>query len=116
MYLLTPTVREGNAVRSLPAVWRSFEQKLLRFLRWSGGLFVDSRDTKTAGEFGFDFAQANILVSEQDEQVIQQVARLIDQVVAACIARMGPVAFWDAYEMGKNMTLEEATADSLAEA
>lgn len=39
----------------------------------------------------------------------------VDQVVAACIARMGPVAFWDAYEMGKNMTLEEAAADSLAE-
>jgi tetratricopeptide (TPR) repeat protein len=39
----------------------------------------------------------------------------VDQAVAACIARMGPVAFWDAYEVGKNMTLEEAAAYPLAE-
>jgi hypothetical protein len=39
----------------------------------------------------------------------------VDQIVAACIARMGPVAFWEAYEVGKKMTLEEAAAYSLAE-
>jgi non-specific serine/threonine protein kinase len=37
----------------------------------------------------------------------------IDQLVAACLARMGAVAFWEAYEQGKKMSLDEAVAHSL---
>jgi tetratricopeptide (TPR) repeat protein len=38
----------------------------------------------------------------------------VDQNVAACLARMGAVAFWDAYNAGQKMTLDEAVAYSLA--
>ncbi len=38
----------------------------------------------------------------------------IDQPVAGCLARMGAVAFWEAYEQGKKMTLDEAVSYSLA--
>jgi len=37
----------------------------------------------------------------------------VDKIVAACLARLGEVAFSDAYEAGKGMTLEEAVAYSL---
>jgi predicted ATPase/DNA-binding SARP family transcriptional activator len=38
----------------------------------------------------------------------------VDQNVAACLARIGAVVFWEAYEEGKEMTLDEAVAYSLA--
>jgi tetratricopeptide (TPR) repeat protein len=38
----------------------------------------------------------------------------VDQTVAACLAKLGAAAFWDAYEDGKKMTLDEAVAYSLA--
>jgi predicted ATPase/DNA-binding CsgD family transcriptional regulator len=34
----------------------------------------------------------------------------IDEIVAACLARMGNVAFWKAYDEGKKMTLDEAVS------
>jgi hypothetical protein len=37
----------------------------------------------------------------------------VDKIVAACVARMGEIAFSDAYEEGKRMTLEEAVAYAL---
>jgi hypothetical protein len=37
----------------------------------------------------------------------------VDKIVAACLARMGEVAFSDAYEEGKRMTLDEAVAYAL---
>ena len=40
----------------------------------------------------------------------------VDQTVAACIAKMGTTAFWDAYHVGKGMTLDEAVAYSLGDA
>jgi predicted ATPase/DNA-binding SARP family transcriptional activator len=38
----------------------------------------------------------------------------LDQNVAACLARMGAVAFWDAYNAGQKLSLDEAVAYSLA--
>jgi hypothetical protein len=38
----------------------------------------------------------------------------VDQTVAACLARMGAIAFWDTYTAGKKMTLDEAVGYSLA--
>jgi tetratricopeptide (TPR) repeat protein len=37
----------------------------------------------------------------------------VDQTVAGCLARMGAGAFWEAYEKGKEMTLDDAVAYSL---
>ncbi len=37
----------------------------------------------------------------------------VDQTVAACLARMTAATFWDAYEEGKRMTLDEAVAYAL---
>jgi tetratricopeptide (TPR) repeat protein len=39
----------------------------------------------------------------------------IDQIVAACLARMGAMAFWEAYDKGKKMTIDEAVACALGE-
>jgi tetratricopeptide (TPR) repeat protein len=36
----------------------------------------------------------------------------VDQNVAACLARMGPVRFWEVYEEGKKMSFDEAVAYS----
>jgi hypothetical protein len=38
----------------------------------------------------------------------------VDQIIAACLARMGEVAFSDAYDEGKQMTREQAVASALA--
>jgi hypothetical protein len=38
----------------------------------------------------------------------------IDQIVAACVARMGAAVFWSTYEAGKKMSLSEAVVYSLA--
>ena len=39
----------------------------------------------------------------------------VDKIIAACLAKMGEVAFSDAYEEGKKMSLEEAVAYALEE-
>jgi tetratricopeptide (TPR) repeat protein len=39
----------------------------------------------------------------------------VDQIIAACLAKMGEVAFSDAYEKGQKMTLEEMVNLALAE-
>jgi tetratricopeptide (TPR) repeat protein len=39
----------------------------------------------------------------------------VDQIIAACLAKMGEVAFSDAYEKGQKMTLEETVNLALAE-
>jgi len=38
----------------------------------------------------------------------------VDQIITACLARMGEVAFSDAYDAGKKMTLAEAVTYALA--
>jgi hypothetical protein len=38
----------------------------------------------------------------------------VDQSIAACLVRIGEVAFSDAYDAGKKMTLDEAMAYALA--
>ena len=38
----------------------------------------------------------------------------VDQIIAACLAKMGEAAFCDAYDAGTKMTLDEAVAYSLA--
>ena len=39
----------------------------------------------------------------------------VDKIVAACIAKMGEVAFSDAYDEGQKMTLDEAIKYALNE-
>ena len=39
----------------------------------------------------------------------------VDKIIAACIIKMGEVAFSDAYDAGKKMTLDEAVAYALEE-
>ena len=39
----------------------------------------------------------------------------IDKIIAACLVKMGEVAFSDAYEEGKKLTLDEAVASALEE-
>jgi hypothetical protein len=39
----------------------------------------------------------------------------IDQNIAACLAKMGEVAFSDAYDEGQKMSLDEAVAYALEE-
>src|SRR6185436_12477335 len=39
----------------------------------------------------------------------------VDKIIAACLAKMGEVAFSDAYEKGEKMTLDEAVAYALEE-
>jgi len=39
----------------------------------------------------------------------------VDKIIAACLAKMGEVAFSDAYEEGEKMTLDEAVAFALEE-
>ena len=39
----------------------------------------------------------------------------VDQIIAACLAQMGEVAFSNAYDEGKKMTMDEAVAYALSE-
>jgi hypothetical protein len=39
----------------------------------------------------------------------------VDQIIAACLAKIGEVALSEAYEAGKKMTLDEAVALALDE-
>jgi hypothetical protein len=39
----------------------------------------------------------------------------VDKVIAACIAKMGEVAFSDAYDEGQKMSLDEAVTCALEE-
>jgi hypothetical protein len=39
----------------------------------------------------------------------------MDKIIAACVAKMGEVAFSDAYDEGQKMTLDEAVAYALQE-
>ena len=39
----------------------------------------------------------------------------VDKIIAACIDKLGEVAFSDAYEEGKKMTMDEAVAYALQE-
>lgn len=39
----------------------------------------------------------------------------VDKIIAACLAKMGEVAFSDAYDEGQNMSLDEAVAYTLGE-
>ena len=39
----------------------------------------------------------------------------VDKIIAACLARMGEVAFADAYDEGQKMSLDEAVAYALEE-
>jgi hypothetical protein len=39
----------------------------------------------------------------------------VDKVIAACLAKMGEVAFSDAYEKGQKMTMDEAVVYALRE-
>ncbi len=39
----------------------------------------------------------------------------VDKIIAACLEKMGEVAFSDAYDQGQNMTLDEAVAYALPE-
>jgi hypothetical protein len=39
----------------------------------------------------------------------------IDKIIAACLAKMGEVAFSDAYDDGQKMTLDEAVALAIKE-
>ena len=39
----------------------------------------------------------------------------MDKIIATCLAKMGEVAFSDAYEEGKKMTLDEAVKFALDE-
>jgi hypothetical protein len=39
----------------------------------------------------------------------------VDKIIAACLAKMGEVAFSDAYDEGKKMSLEEAVELALNE-
>jgi predicted ATPase/DNA-binding XRE family transcriptional regulator len=81
-------------------------------LEGMAGLFVAIGNPKNAARL-IGWADATRKEINDARPLLEQ--RDVDKVIAACISKMGEVAFADAYDEGQDMTLEEAVALALNE-
>ncbi len=81
-------------------------------LEGMAGLFAAIGNPKNAARL-IGWADATRKEINDTRPLLEQ--RDIDKVIAACISKMGEVAFADAYDEGQVMTLDEAVALALNE-
>jgi tetratricopeptide (TPR) repeat protein len=81
-------------------------------LEGMAGLFVAIGNQKNAARL-IGRADATRKEISDTRPLLEQ--RDVDKVIAACISKMGEVAFADAYDEGQGMTLDEAVALALNE-
>ena len=103
--------------RSLQKPHRSFKRIKKRsglYSHWKEWqeLFVAIGNLKNAARL-IGWADATRKEINDTRPLLEQ--RDVDKVIAACISRMGEVAFADAYDEGQVMTLDEAVALALNE-
>jgi hypothetical protein len=53
----------------------------------AGGFFIQARLTEAAGDFGLEIFEADFVMSQQYQHVVNQVGCFIDNVAAALFAR-----------------------------
>ena len=113
-------LREGNlaeARRIFHETARSFQQDSYELgvaftLEGIAGLYIATAHPEHAAQL-IGWADATREKIGETRPRVEQAD--VDKTIAACIARMGEVAFADAYEQGRKMTLEEAITFALEE-